>query len=609
MLRQRWDRVLAGGLAAALAAGIGLADVQTASAHTHTNATAPSGIATVAQLFAPSYIFPFFPPADATNASEFMQAELYRPLYYTPDNQGTNAVNPQVSAALPPVWKNGGRTAVITLKNWSWSNGEQLDAKDLMFFLNMFKAEKQNYGLYIPGEIPDNIVSYKATGPRQVTITFNQVYSQQFLVLDQLSELTPMPMAWDMVSKNTAGDCDVSVSGCAAVYKYLLSQAKTPTSYPSNPLWQVVDGPWKLTSFGTDGSYTIVPNPTYGGDKAKLAEVKYETFTNETSEYNVLRSGGQLDVGFLPLQDAAPKPANATGAQPRPGLFDRLDRLLGCHRCADQFQQPQSGPIFRQTYIRQAMQMTVNQPGYIRAFLSGYGSVQPGPVPTQPPSPFQAPIDRRGGPLPFNLSKAASLLKAHGWSVKPNSADTCVRPGSGRTDCGAGIVSGATLSFTADYVNSPAWIGLSMAQWKSDASKVGIVLSLSEGPFSTVYGAASPCQPKQPACSWQIANFDGVGNYTYPVGALYFSTSGALNYGHYIDPVANSLIEKTITSSSPTAMQAYDAYLADQVPMIWFPMPVDGLDEVSNSMHGVIPSTAAHGQPVALTPPEYWSKS
>ena len=133
----------------------------------------------------------------------------------------------------------------------------------------------------------------------------------------------------------------------------------------------------------------------------------------------------------------------------------------------------------------------------------------------------------------------------------------------------------------ADYVNSPAWIGLSMAQWKSDASKVGIVLSLSEGPFSTVYGAASPCQPKQPACSWQIANFDGVGNYTYPVGALYFSTSGALNYGHYIDPVANSLIEKTITSSSPTAMQAYDAYLADQVPMIWFPMPVDGLDEVS----------------------------
>ena len=317
MLRQRWDRVLAGGLAAALAAGIGLADVQTASAHTHTNATAPSGIATVAQLFAPSYIFPFFPPADATNASEFMQAELYRPLYYTPDNQGTNAVNPQVSAALPPVWKNGGRTAVITLKNWSWSNGEQLDAKDLMFFLNMFKAEKQNYGLYIPGEIPDNIVSYKATGPRQVTITFNQVYSQQFLVLDQLSELTPMPMAWDMVSKNTAGDCDVSVSGCAAVYKYLLSQAKTPTSYPSNPLWQVVDGPWKLTSFGTDGSYTIVPNPTYGGDKAKLAEVKYETFTNETSEYNVLRSGGQLDVGFLPLQDAAPKPANATvGATP-----------------------------------------------------------------------------------------------------------------------------------------------------------------------------------------------------------------------------------------------------------------------------------------------------
>jgi peptide/nickel transport system substrate-binding protein len=376
-------------------------------------------------------------------------------------------------------------------------------------------------------------------------------------------------------------------------------------------LWQVVDGPWKLSSFSTDGSFTIVPNATYGGDKPKLAEVQFETFTNETSEYNVLRSGGQLDVGFLPLQDAAPKPTNAAvGPNPVPGYAIVSTAYWGAIGVPINFNNPKVGAIFRQTYIRQALQMTVNQPGYIKAFLSGYGAVQPGPVPTEPPNSFQAPVDRNGGPLPFNLQKATSLLKTHGWSIKPNGADSCIRPGTGPTDCGAGIASGATLSFKAAYVNSPAWIGLSMAQWKSDASKVGVVLSLTQGPFSTVYGGASPCEPKQPACSWQIANFDGVGNYTYPVGALYFSTSGALNYGHYLDAIANKLINQTITSSSPTAMQAYDAYLAKQVPMIWFPMPVNGLDEISNSMHGVIPAPAAKGAAiVALTPPEYWSKS
>lgn len=565
----------------------------------------------MAQLFAPSYIFPFFPPADATNASELLQGYLYRPLYYYPNQNGQEAIDPIASAALPPKWTNGGKSVVITLKPWVWSNGEQLSAKDMMFFLNLFKAEKANYGLYIPGEIPDNIVSYSITGPRQVTINFNAVYSHQFLLLDQLNEITPMPMAWDMVSTTEAGHCADTVSACPAVYKYLLSQAKTPTSYPSNPLWQIVDGPWELSSFGTDGSFTLVPNTHYSGPPAHLAQVKFETFTSETSEYNVLRSGGQLDVGFLPPTDAAPKPANAaTGPNPVPNFTIVPTAYWGAIGVPINLNNPKVGPIFRQTYVRQAMQLVVNQPAYIKAFLNGYGYVQGGPVPSVPPNQFQAPIDRTTGPLAFNPSKAVSLLKAHGWMINANGADTCSRPGSGAGECGAGIAAGAQLSFTAAYVNSPAWIGQSMQQWKSDASRVGIQVSITPGPFSTVYGGSQACKPKQAACSWEISNFDGIGNYGYPVGALYFSPTGALNYGSWIDPKAQQLIQQTVTSSSPLAMQRYDLYLAQQVPMLWWPMPVDGLDEVSNSMHGVIPPIALHGQAVAaLTLPEYWSKS
>lgn len=608
--KRRTARASVGALSAALAVGMIVAGAQAGSAQSR-SAARPSGTATVAQLFAPSYIFPFFPAADATNASELFQSLFYRPLYYYPNKLGEEAVDPVASIALPPVWTNGGKTAVITLKPWKWSNGEPVSAKDLIFFLNLFKAEKTQYGLYIPGEIPDNIVSYRATGPRTVSITFNAVYSHQFLILDQLNEITPMPMAWDLVSKTQQGRCADTPAACAPVLKYLLSQAKTPTSYPSNPLWQVVDGPWKLQSFSTDGSFTIVPNPRYSGPAPHLAEVKYETFTDETSEYNVLRSGGQIDVGWLPLADAAPKPANAAvGPNPVSGYTIVPTAYWGAIGVPINLNNPKVGAIFRQTYVRQAMQLVVDQPAYVKAFMNGYGYVQAGPVPSEPPNQFQAPIDHTTGPLAFDPAKAEKLLRSHGWTIDPNGADTCSRPGSAASDCGPGVKAGARLSFTAAYVNSPAWIGQSMQQYKSDASRIGIQISLSEGPFSTVYGAAQPCKATQAACSWEISNFDGIGNYGYPVGALYFSSTGALNYGHWVDPKAQQLIQQTATSSSPSAMQAYDLYLAKQVPMLWWPMPVDGLDEVSSSLHGAIPSPALHGSAVAaLTNPEYWSKS
>ena len=35
-------------------------------------------------------------------------------------------------------------------------------------------------------------------------------------------------------------------------------------------------------------------------------------------------------------------------------------------------------------------------------------------------------------------TKAIALLKANGWKVVPNGTDTCVQPGSGPGECGAG---------------------------------------------------------------------------------------------------------------------------------------------------------------------------
>lgn len=567
----------------------------------------PRGTATVAQLFGPDYIFPFFSPVYATIANEDFQAALYRPLVSVPSNSGQEAVNEEVSAAQSERFTNGGKSVVITLKDWKWSNGEPLQAKDVVFWLNMMREEKDDYGLYIPGEIPDNIVSYRTTGTRSLVITFNRRYSQSFLLLDQLSEITPMPLAWDLTGKGRPGDCVANRAACAAVYNYLASQSKTPSTFASNPLWKIVDGPWSLKSFSSDGSFTIVPNARYSGSpKPRLAAVRYETFTSDTSEYNVLRSNHSLDVGFLPTPDLPRKPANKNvGPNPVSGYSLVPTTFWGAIALPLNFNNPKVGRIFRQTYVRQAMQSTVDQRGMIQAFLSGYGFVQPGPVSSEPPNSWQSRVDKHGGPWPFDLAKAKAILKSHGWKVVPGGTDSCIRPGTGASDCGAGIAAGTKLEFSAIYIDTPTWVGQSMAQWKSDASKVGIQLSLTSGPFSTVYGETTRCEPSQAACSWQISNFDGIENYAYPVGALFFSSDGALDYGSYSSAKANALINQTIIDSSPAAMQQYDYYLADQVPMIWFPDPVDNTDEIINTLGGT--TAARHGgEAWSLTPPEYW---
>ena len=51
-----------------------------------------------------------------------------------------------------------------------------------------------------------------------------------------------------------------------SIFKYLTSQAKSVSTYTTNPLWQIVDGPYKLSQYNTTtGAFTMAPNTTYGG--------------------------------------------------------------------------------------------------------------------------------------------------------------------------------------------------------------------------------------------------------------------------------------------------------------------------------------------------------
>jgi peptide/nickel transport system substrate-binding protein len=97
------------------------------------------------------------------------------------------------------VYSNGGKTVTVTMKGWKWSNGKPVDAKSVLFFLNMTFAEKANWNAYAPGLLPDNVVSATASG-NTLTLQLDKSYSSLWYTYNQLAELTPMPESWDVTS-------------------------------------------------------------------------------------------------------------------------------------------------------------------------------------------------------------------------------------------------------------------------------------------------------------------------------------------------------------------------------------------------------------------------
>jgi peptide/nickel transport system substrate-binding protein len=562
-----------------------------------------------------NWIFPFY---SITNASVYndnqFQWMFYRPLYMFGDNSNTSVtVNYPLSPADAPVYTNGGRTVTITMKGWKWSNGESVDAQDVVFFLNMAEAEKSIWYAYSAGLLPDNIVSYSATGPNTLTMQLNQAYSSIWYTYNQLAELNPMPMAWDVTALGAApgsGGCttDTAADGwakCKAVYTFLTAQSQQASTYATSPLWSVVDGPWKLSSYNTNGNVTIVPNTSYSGSpKPQLSAVKFVPFTDDTAEYTALKTS-QLDVGYIPTQDLPQKPANSSLPATNPlGSSYYLEPFYsyGIEYAQPNFNNPQVGYLVRQLYIRQAMQYAEDQPGIARAIWRGYATPVSGPVPTVPSNPFVPAIENENsgqGPYPYDPAKATALLTSHGWS-EVGGVMTCQDP----SKCGTGIAKGEKLQFTFVYSTGVAAATATWEAIKSEESQVGIDVTLQGQSFNSIIGESAPCAPMGPSCNVQVFayggwSYDGPG--MEPTGEPLFATGAGSNSGNYSDPTMDKLIDETHTSSSMAVFDEYATYGAEQLPFMWIPNPNPFLIQaVTSKLHGVTFS------PMFTLLPEYW---
>jgi peptide/nickel transport system substrate-binding protein len=562
-----------------------------------------------------NWIFPFYAinNSGVYNDQQF-EWLMYRPLYMFGNNTNSSvSVNYPLSPANPPVYSNGGQTVTVNMKGWKWSDGETVDANSLIFFLNMTKAEKANWYAYSPGLLPDNVLSYSATGPNQVTIQLNKAYSSLWFTYNQLAELNPMPLAWDVTSltgKPGSGGCttDTAADGwakCKAVWAFLTAQSKIASTYATSPLWAVVDGPWKLSSFSTDGHVTMVPNKAYSGSpKPQLSAIKFVPFTDDSTEFTALKTG-QVDVGIIPSADLPQKPANSPVPATNPlGSGYNLEPFwsYGIQYAQPNFNNPQVGFMVRQLYIRQALQYAMDQLGIDKAIWRGYAEPTSGPAPTEPANQWTPPIQKENngqGPYPFDLAKAKSLLTSHGWAMV-GGVMTC----QDSAKCGKGIPNGQQLKLTYIYSTGVAAATATWQAYKSDASKIGIDINLVGQSFNTIIGESLPCAPMGPKCAVQVFAYGGWaydGPGFEPTGEPLFATGAGSNSGNYTDPTMDKLINETHTSSSLAAFHQFATYAAQQLPYLWSPNPEPyRIMAVSNKLHNVT------FNPLFTMLPEYW---
>jgi peptide/nickel transport system substrate-binding protein len=543
---------------------------------------------------------------DNTDVMEF-EYQMWRPMYWFDD--GVQPIEtPGMSLAYAPKWSNGDRTVTITLKStYKWSDGQPISSRDVLFFYDEVKAAVKlnpaNWGSYSPGlGIPDEVASVTTPTASTVVFAMKKPVNPEWFLEDELASVSPMPAhAWARASAD-GPILDFTVAANAAkIYEYLSKESMSLGTYATDPLWRVVDGPYRLTAFDRSTSaFTMTPNPSYGGPHATtVSTLQAVPYVSPAAEFNAVRTGS-VDVGYLPVADVSQAKTIESGGY---NVFGYPNFGFGfvVYNFADTT--GDFNKIIAQLYVRQALAHLVDEQGYIKAFFGGAAGLAYGPIPVVPASPF-VPADAVTDPYPFSVPTAISLLRSHGWSVTTAGTDTCAKAGTGPGDCGAGIAAGTRLEFNLIYASELATIGDMVTALASEAARAGITIHLQSSNYNYIVTHYDN-RLYTPAYvdKWAMEDFGGWQNPVYPTTLGLFNGPGPLNAGSYNSATANSLIDGSLTSSDPAAVMAEASYLTENQPVLFLPA-ADKVAVWKKDLSGPPGSFAALTQ--YYLDPEYW---
>lgn len=495
---------------------------------------------------------------------------MYKPLL---DITPTDGIDYAHSLASHVTWNSNGTVYTITLSHkYRWSNGKPVSAQDIVFTWDLIKASTApnapwTFGGEGFGGIPSRWVSVVAKGPDTVVITLNKPSNQQWFLRNGIGQFIPVPQSvWDKYPHNMTEEL-----------KFVNGLQNTPTA----PEYDVVDGPYHFQKSVPNQYWSFVPNRQYGGHASYLNKVIFEYQTSDSQEFAALKTG-TINVGYLPysLWDSRTELTHDTIHGFYPFGFNYMNLNWNA---------PDGiGKAFSNLYVRQALQMGINQSGIIKGLYHNMAVTEDGPLPSKPLTMF---YDDKlpTAPYLYNIAAGRKLLEAHGW----------------RMVHGVLTRHGVPLSFSLTYASGSQAATDSVQLIAQDWDKEGMHVTLNPQEGNTAFGEMVGSQN-----NWDMMYFAGGWTYEpdyYPTGGGLSATGAGGNYSHYSSSTMNKLVLQSYQPVSSTAnslalLDSYQRWAIHDLPVLWMPY-FSQITAHSDNIHGVVSTE----NPVSyLLSPNYW---
>lgn len=552
--------------------------------------------------FTPNWILPIGTAAHLNTNNGSIAQSLYEPLVAYDGSTGKIAWNKDGSVATDVSFASDSKSATVTLGDRHWSDGKAITSRDVEFWFNLIKANKDQWGSYSEGKAPDNWTSFKVVDDTHFTITFDKAYNSDWMLANQLSHIIPLPQhTWDKTSASAkVSDADETTSGAKQVWKYLNTAAGKISDYASDDLWKTISGPYGVKSFTTAGKVTLTANSKYdGGEKPSIKTVNLLPFTTADAEVNAVRSG-EVDYGYINATDMDQKSSfTAKGYSVEPWTGWAITYM------PYNFNNPTMGAVFKQLYARQAVQMSIDQKSLSKVVFNGTATSTYGPIPQAQESDYVSDV-QKSNPYPFSTKKAKDLLTSHGWTEQGGTM-VCTSPGTSDSQCGDGVEQGTKFTMQVLSQSGSTVTDNMMSAIQSSLQKTGIGFTIKTAPVSSVLSQTPTCTSDEASCKWDLSFFGTAGSWyfpAYPTGESLFSTAGSANFGSYSDKEVDALIDATTTSPDASAVQDYSAAVAKDLPVIWLPSPDYQISVVKKGLTGFDQDSLANFHPAQWK----WSK-
>ncbi len=454
-----------------------------------------------------------------TNSVDNQEAiyQIFRPLVWLDHRQNYDA---SMSLASDVTTPDGGRTWRLTLKPWAWSDGVPVDANDVVFTFDLIRRLGPGYVAYGVGGIPDLLEHVAALSPHRVEIRLTRrVNPDWFLRLGLGNTIRPLP---EHVFRG-------------------LDPVALRARQTDPRLFAVSDGPFMLEDWQVGRHLTLVANPRFGGRKPAIERLVID-FLQGGNALQSLRAG-EIDGADIPFQlwDLA---------RALPGFrSEALDGPFGFMSMMLNFRS-RHAPFLADLRVRRAIVAAIDQKQIIDLVYHGQAREIHGPVPPAM-GEFLSPLARSGYPdLRHDPARATALLDQAGWKPGPD---------------GIRIRDGHRLAFEIEVSAGVADRIIALQIIQRNLQAVGIALAIRGVEFNELLATLNGNGHDWDSImlGWTIESF--------PDQQEFFSSDGAVNYGHFRDARMDALNQAVISGSGRQALDAAQDYAAEQQPTIFLP--------------------------------------